>query len=171
MESLWYSCYRGNRAPKVQKLSRQDLNDKTVPYRLALGMALGLAGYRPVQNLDGTVTWRWPRQTGNWWALPASLIEQIDEAYFAALDSAAGIGTGVATISTLARILNAQIAELGGITMTTDMRIAGRSAFPKKILERIAAAEASRRDCDDINVYLNDWLIIELSQPVKKARG
>lgn len=169
IEAKWYSSYEGQKPPRVGRLSKDDLTNKTIPYRLALGRAVGMAGYRSVQNLDGTTTWWWPRRNGDWWAVPQEIITKADAAYQYAVASAPADDTGKIDQIGIIRLLAAQISELGGITMITDTRISEEytETLPAKIQARITAALQRRNTCPEIDVYTNDWLITELCQPIK----
>lgn len=170
IEAKWYSSYEKNqKPPKVHRLLKPDLRDKTIPLRIALGRAVGMAGFRSVQNLNETTTWWWPRRNGDWWAVPQEIIDKADAAYQYAIASAPTDDSGKIDQISIIRLLTAQISELGGITMITDTRISEEyiETLPAKIQARITAALKRRNTCPEIDVYANDWLITELCQPVK----
>lgn len=172
-EALWYSSYHHGKPPVVRKLSRADLADKTLPYRIAIGRLLGTAGFRSVGNLDGTTTWSWPRRTGQWWALPEAIIDEVGRLHDLAIDEALRIYRERTTNAQAAEVLRVELRGIGGIEMLMDTRITeilepveAPDPLPPKLRDRVRSLQSRRREAPDDDVPGIDWMLIELCQPI-----
>ena len=73
IEAHWYKCFSSDGSPPHRRrLSRQPMARQwQAAIDLAVGLASGTVGYRPVgRNGYGEVTWYWPQPEGDWWLVP-----------------------------------------------------------------------------------------------------
>jgi hypothetical protein len=169
IESLYYSSFRHGRFPRLQGLAKADIQDKTVPLRLSLGVMLGCCGHRAMNlkqigidpDQDGW-TWYWPRKHGDWWIIPAQTHEAIkDILHGEQSQSAAAVKKELDSLGFVTSIADDMVREIIHLPpgQVDD-------PLPRKLRDRVAALLARRSSCKEFEQSVLDWMLIELVHPL-----
>jgi hypothetical protein len=168
IESLYYSSFRHGRSPRLQGLAKADLQDRTVPLRLSLGVMLGCCGHR-VMNLkqigigpdqDGWA-WYWPRRHGDWWIMPVQIHASVKEILEKEQSQAAAIKKALDSLGFVTSIADSRVQEIIHLPpgQVDD-------PLPRKLRDRVAALLARRNSCEEFEESVLDWMLIELVHPL-----